>query len=168
MRKLCNGLACLGAAAALLAGGFYLFSGRADLRSALSLDRLLREEQRHQELREELDMLSQVTAAKYALAREVADGRLSLGEAARRFRELDAGLRHFSPEEFRRRFPGRSDDERYRRQVILFAEAELDRQPERAAAVKRRLAAQLDEYLHDDRPAHLQAAVPGSIRPASE
>jgi len=60
---------------------------------------------------------------KQALAREVADGRLTLREVAARYRELDEAAPGFHWEEFRRKYPGASDEERHCREVISFVRA---------------------------------------------
>jgi hypothetical protein len=85
-------------------------------------------------------------AAKEAVAEEAAAGRLTLLEAAARFRDLDADL----PEEQRRALrlalPAGSDEERSCRQVLYYVEASLRGRPDGPAALGR-LKAQLDEAL---------------------
>jgi hypothetical protein len=60
----------------------------------------------------------QRTAAREATAMEAATGRLSLREAADRFRDLDGDLPALTRRMFRMQCPGQSEEERYCRQVI--------------------------------------------------
>jgi hypothetical protein len=82
-------------------------------------------------------------AEKERLAREVAEGRLGLLEAAARFRDLDRQPPEFHWEAFRRTVPGASDEERHCREVIGFVRGLLLDQPGADAAVPYRLEAEL-------------------------
>ncbi|HZT82744.1 MAG TPA: hypothetical protein VFA26_21115 [Gemmataceae bacterium] len=75
-------------------------------------------------------------------------GRLSLLEAAARFRELNETPSELPNHSYRILFEGKSDEERLCRQVIAWAynEAEVS-SPEGARAVRRRLEAELAEHL---------------------
>jgi hypothetical protein len=83
---------------------------------------------------------------KQALAREVADGRLTLRDAAARYRELDEAAPGFHWEEFRRKYPGASDEERHCREVISFVRGLPDRK-DGEEAVAARLESELQGYV---------------------
>jgi hypothetical protein len=170
MRQLRGGFLCLGTALTLVAGMVFLLLAwlKPDPDSPLSPERLLREQRRGQQLRDELAILDAIIAAKQALAHEVADGRLRLEEAARRFRELDAGAPRFNPEVLRRVYPGQSDEERYGWEVIGFATGELTDEPSRAATLRRRLEADLDACLGRPRAAPASTARNGQLKPITE
>jgi hypothetical protein len=77
-------------------------------------------------------------------------GELTLFEAAIRFRDLSERGPPFDWENFRRVYPGRSDEERFCRKVIAEAERSSERDaPTRRAGVLARLEAELREYLGD-------------------
>ena len=84
---------------------------------------------------------------KERLAGEVIEGRLSLAEAAARYRDLDAQPPPPNWEEFRRVYPGASDDERHCRQVIANVRLELPFHPDADPALLGRLEAELDDLL---------------------
>lgn len=84
--------------------------------------------------------------ARKRIARELLAGRLTLLEAAERFRDLAEANPEFSWEGFRSRFPGASDDERHARHVIYAVGMEGD-DPGRARVVVARLEAELSEAL---------------------
>lgn len=84
------------------------------------------------------------------VVRAVIASRITLLEAAARFRELDRQLPEFNWEMFRQAYPGSSDAERHCRHVIASAEAELCRRPQEAAGVVARLEAELQEHLKRD------------------
>jgi hypothetical protein len=83
--------------------------------------------------------------AKVQIADEVVAGRLTLLEAARRYRPLQesapGGLRYLL-----RKYPGATEQEVLCRNVITFARGTPSMQPERATVVAR-LEAELAEYL---------------------
>jgi hypothetical protein len=95
--------------------------------------------------------VSQRGLAKGRLAVDVAAGRLTLLEAAARFRELNSQWPPFDWHLWRGfihvRFPGVSDDEGLCRQVIICAKSALWEKPEEAELVACRLEAELDEHL---------------------
>jgi hypothetical protein len=84
---------------------------------------------------------------KKETAAEVVAGRLTLREAAARLREADERSPEFNREAFRSLVPGRTDEERYGRQVIRHVEGLLNDRPGEAAEVVARLEAELREYL---------------------
>jgi hypothetical protein len=93
----------------------------------------------------------QRAAEKYALAGEVIEGRLSLLRAAARFRDLSARPPAFNWEDFRRTYPGDSDDERHCREVIKFVRQGVQLRPGADPAVADRLEAELRGLLeHGD------------------
>jgi hypothetical protein len=95
--------------------------------------------------------ISQRALAKGRLAVDAAAGRLTLLEAAARFRELNSQWPPFDWHLWREfihfRFPGVSDDEGLCRQVIVCANSALWEQPEEAERVRCRLEAELDQHL---------------------
>jgi hypothetical protein len=77
-------------------------------------------------------------------------GELTLFEAAIRFRDLSERGPPFDWENFRRVYPGRSDEERFCRKVIAEVERSLTPDaPTRRAGVLALLEAELREYLGD-------------------
>src|SRR5262249_26386093 len=109
------------------------------------------EAQQEQRRGEELDARladavrrSEVTMATGA---GVIAGRLTLREAAARYRALARGNPDFPWETFRRTYAGASDEERFCRQVIDAVQMELKDQPDEAAEVVARLEAELQEHL---------------------
>jgi WD40 repeat protein len=96
---------------------------------------------------EQLLALRRRIEAKYRLAREVIEGRLTLLEAAARFRDLDREPPPFAWDAFRATCPGASDDELHCREVICFVCAEQRGRPRTDAGIVARLEAELDERL---------------------
>jgi hypothetical protein len=84
---------------------------------------------------------------KDRLAGEVIEGRLSLAEAAARYRDLDEQSPEFRWREFRESHPGASDDERHCRAVIGFVRAELPGRPGGDPALVGRLETELLDLL---------------------
>jgi hypothetical protein len=78
------------------------------------------------------------------IAQKVMDGRLTLREAARRYRDHNATNPGFDRRSFEVGFPGGNDEERCCRQVITRVECELGHAPERARAVRLQLEAVLE------------------------
>jgi hypothetical protein len=80
----------------------------------------------------------------------LAAGRLTLPEAAARFRAIDEGGPAVNESvwraDVRRRFPDASDDECLYRHVIDWVETVLAEWPEESAAVTRRLGAELEAH----------------------
>ena len=81
--------------------------------------------------------------ARRRIARALIAGRLTLAEAAGRFRDLDEVNPDFREDLFRRAFRGTCDDERRARQVIAEAAREYPG-PRQTCAVAARLEAELD------------------------
>jgi hypothetical protein len=84
--------------------------------------------------------------ARYRIAQDVIDKRLTLLAAAELFRDLNETAIDFNWACFRRGMPGDSDDERTCRQVIAAATSVLRESPAQAAAVKIRLEAELGDH----------------------
>jgi hypothetical protein len=85
--------------------------------------------------------------ARQVVARDLADGWLTLPEAAARMRDLDRHGPPFHWEGFRWTYAGASDDERHCREAIHWVASSQGRDDARAEAVKRRLEAELQELL---------------------
>ena len=83
--------------------------------------------------------------ARRRVALDLEAGRLTLLEAAEHFRDLNGSYPGFNWYQFRRHFPGSSDDERHCRQVIKFVA--LESPPGRAASARQRLEAELEGHL---------------------
>jgi hypothetical protein len=83
--------------------------------------------------------------ARRRVAQDLAAGRLTLLEAAEHFRDLNGSYPGFNWYQFRRHFPGSSDDERHCRQVIQFVALETETGP--AAVARQRLEAELEGHL---------------------
>ncbi len=62
---------------------------------------------------------------KMRLAHQVMDGRLTLTEATAHFRDLDEQPPALDPDTLRLAYPGRSDEERHRLEVVRFVRVEL-------------------------------------------
>lgn len=90
------------------------------------------------------------TAARFAAAHELADGRLDLAGAVVRVRAADGGTQ-LEPA-ILRVYPGRTTGERYARNVIVFTVTTLWNDPRRQA-VSARLAADLAWLIADGGPA---------------
>ena len=93
--------------------------------------------------------------------------RLTLAQAAARFRELSRGGPPFRWGEFRRRYPGRSDEERFYRQVMDAARWGWTWEgPPRRRRALARLEAEFQDYLAGcGRPGDEPG--PGRVRPRS-
>jgi transposase-like protein len=90
---------------------------------------------------------------KLTIARDVADGRVSLMEAASRFRTLAENTPDFRWNQFRQSFPGGSDEERHCQAVIVLLEADLMVvDPARAEKCVAMLQAELRELLKKGTP----------------
>jgi hypothetical protein len=96
---------------------------------------------------EECLALQRRVGAKVRLAREVIDGRLTLLEAAARFRDLNREPPLFAWVAFRAANPGASDDELLCREVISYVHLEQRGQPGTDAGLVARLEAELNERL---------------------
>jgi hypothetical protein len=109
--------------------------------------RLVASRQQSQELRHRMGTILRCQQSKDEVVADVIAQRVSLREAADRFRDLN--LRHKDRrwwEHFRRRYAGQSDTERHCREVINWTEAVLTKH-EGGDAVT--LAAQLEDELQN-------------------
>src|SRR5262245_34878517 len=89
--------------------------GVADLSETMQQERL-----RGERLQERLDSANATLRARQAVLDEVVAGRLTLLEAAARYRDLDEREPGFNWEKFRLYYDCGSDEERFCRQVIDF------------------------------------------------
>jgi hypothetical protein len=88
--------------------------------------------------------------ARDEVVRDLQARRITLLEAAARFRQLDHTKPDFNWEAFRQCHPGRCDDERHCRHVIAWAKSALSTRPSEAAELVARLEAELQEHLRRD------------------
>ena len=148
MRYLASGALCVALAVSLVAGALSLIpGGPGDWRLGLpDLRAALDEAERADRLAEGIEAALRRTAAKHAAAAEVADGRLTLLEAAARFRDTDADVTPEYRKVWRLTMEGGSDEERFCRQVLLFVEQAVWGRAD-GPALLGRLRAELDEAL---------------------
>ncbi len=86
--------------------------------------------------------------ARSRVAQELIAGRLTLFEAAERFRELSVADPHYNWAAFRFAYQCPTDEERFCRHVIVVVKSELvDRDPAAAIAVAKRLERELSTRL---------------------
>ena len=85
--------------------------------------------------------------ARTRIARKLIDGRLSLLEAADRYRDLNETAADFDWYGFRHSYPGQSDDERTCRQVIKTAVCLAEDDARQLVVVTERLERELDRHL---------------------
>jgi hypothetical protein len=102
---------------------------------------------------------------KPALARSLAGGRLTLLEAAARFRDLDRGASDFNVEEFRHTYPGASDDERHCREAIAWVREEVLPDAPQAEAIAQCLEAELQYHIDRGTLCLDRRPTPGHGRP---
>jgi hypothetical protein len=137
--------------ASVLAAPLLIYAGGGaglDPRSWVALPARLADEcERHAALTAQTQALSSHLLAKYNVTTDLANGRLSLAEAAGRFRQLDQECPGFSWERFRTIYPGATDGERHGREVICAVQCGLHLEPSRAATVVARLEAELQDHL---------------------
>jgi hypothetical protein len=106
------------------------------------------EEVRGADLEQEVRDVHRRLTRKERVARAVADGRLTLWEAAACFRTLNHRPPPFAWERFRAAWPGDSDDERHCHEVIHWAYLTVGRaDARRAEALRASLRAELSERL---------------------
>jgi hypothetical protein len=96
---------------------------------------------------EEVAAIRHRLEAKDNLGLEVACGRLTLVEAAARFRDLDEQPPRFSWEDFRRSHPGATEEERYCREVIKFVGRMLEARGVTDSPIVSRLEQELQAHL---------------------
>jgi hypothetical protein len=115
------------------------------------LPQLIWEIEEAKEHRRDLDAVAEDIfagqAAKKRLIGELIAGRLSLLETAAGFKQVYKSRSSFVEEEYRRAWPGDSEEERYCRDVIAWVGV-LANSPEQAREVTGRLEAELKERLH--------------------
>jgi hypothetical protein len=107
-------------------------------------NRLERARQLETELETRLVGLLQRSAGKWQAVEGLVEGRMSLLEAAARFRDLDRQPPDFHWDAFRNSMPGDSDDERHCREVIGFIETRLP--PRERTDLIARLEAELQAH----------------------
>jgi hypothetical protein len=152
MRHITNGLVCLVLALAALAGGLYLFPSWAAAvgldfwNIPATLDAMARTAALDERIEVELESVRRRNAAKEEVTGEAAAGRLTLLEAAARFRDLDAAASDDYRRGWRRSLPAASDEERYCRAVLAHVK-ELVRDRPDGIRVLDRLKAELDRAL---------------------
>jgi hypothetical protein len=148
MRHLTSGILCLGLAGSLAVGVVSLVpGGPGDRRLGLwNLQAVRDETERGERLDEEVGAALRRLTAKERALQDLLAGRRTLLATAARFRDSDAGVTADYRDVWRFTTPGHSDDERYCRQVLLFAAVELRDRPD-GPAVLGRLRAPLDEAL---------------------
>src|SRR5262249_28652477 len=108
---------------------------------------LQRERRRRAEIEGERDAVFQCREAKIAVVFRVAAGRVSLREAAARFRDINASRRNFPWDRFREAHPGATDDERHCREVIRWVRWWVEEEQGSGRSLSRRLEAELKEHL---------------------
>jgi hypothetical protein len=117
--------------------------------------RLVYEDQREESLEKVRETVVGRVARREKIVQELAEGRLTLREAAAGFRRLNELTPDFVPA-YRKGFPGATADESLCRQVIYWVANVLERdEPERVRAVKSRLEAELESHLRRDGTVHL-------------
>lgn len=142
---------------ASLFGGLIAGAGRAcpnltaclglDLREFLDLQRRLEQEVRRGEhLERQSKTVFQRLEARYRVIETLHAGRIDLREAAARFRDLTPLVSEGYREIFRRVHGGRSDEERWCRQVIQYLRDGRPDHPGHAAQAQQ-LEAELQDYL---------------------
>jgi hypothetical protein len=142
MRQCFNLWACLAIGAVIVAGMALDRSGSPeDNRHALTATSC-----QVPELSDELDRRRTASLARIEarrlIVRDLIDGRITLLDAASRFRALSASG-HFLIDEFRRAYAGPTDEVRYCRYVIAYVQNELHKDPERARIIVGRLQKEL-------------------------
>jgi hypothetical protein len=150
-------LSCyFGLVALLIAGA--VSCGSAELLDFSALRSLQEGQRQSAELAAQLDAARRSQEIRRQVVGEVIEQRLSLRAAAARFRDLNAGDAD-ATYRLRYSFPGQSDEERYCRWVIRFADNRLKEQgyPDRATAVTASLEAELEEHLQRDGALRLPA-----------
>ena len=84
---------------------------------------------------------------KQKVVRQLLDGRLTLREAAARFQELNEACSVYDWERFRETFPGRTDEERHCRQVLVAVRPYLDSSVSASRELLARLETELEESI---------------------
>jgi hypothetical protein len=116
------------------------------------LVQLQTESERQQQWLDQDAILVHVIDRKQQVIEDVINHRLTLKEAAERFRDLDERTPNFEMDLFRRAHEGESDEERYYRAVIEGVRIELLNKPEQARAISSSLEAELgSQFKHEQR-----------------
>ena len=112
-----------------------------------SQEKAFRARQRQEWLRRRVEAIVQRNESREAVMRELLAGRLTLLQAARRFKDLNETPILF-PDDYRKKYAGRSDGEKACRQVLQWLEGYLSELPfEQAQALRCRFADELREHL---------------------
>lgn len=145
---------CAGVGAAVMVGLFLLSPGWIADRDPPQRAGAPPDDAPDEELERQRLALLRHIEAKRAVARELVAERLTLREAAARFRDLDRDAPEIYWRGFPYLYPGRSEAERYCRQVIDCVEGELgltveggSRAQPGVAAIAARLRQELDQHL---------------------
>jgi hypothetical protein len=154
MRCVRRGVRCLLTAVALVAGASALLRERDRVPGLGAVDSpplflTPDEEEREERVQAEIERSQQRIRAKRAAAQEFIAGRLTLREAAARFREADAGLPESQLARWREASPGAcaTDDDRYCWTVVRYVECEAWHDPQHGPAALQRLVAELPDHL---------------------
>jgi hypothetical protein len=151
MRYVQRGVVGLLAAVVVVVGAGVLLRGRAGPPDPGGADSspLLVTPAEEERLQAEVGRAHQRIHAKHAVALEWLAGRLTVREAAARFRELDAGTPERQLAHWRDACPAEcaTDEERYDWTLARYVGCEVHRHPGQAPAVRQRLAAELPEHL---------------------
>jgi hypothetical protein len=114
---------------------------------------------RGQQLEVESKAAVATVAAKADVMAQVLDGRLSLTEAAARFRDLDDRNPGFVRDAFEQSWPGRSDAERYARAVLNHLHIYIRDHPDRDPEAILPLETELDRLLRGEESSGAGAAL---------
>jgi hypothetical protein len=109
--------------------------------------RLDREQRLARQLVEEEQRLHEKAACKKSVLNDLLADRISLWEAAERFRALEMASPMRCPLVFASFYPGNSDEERFCRQIIAQVAVELENRPDNDRVLIQTLMAQLEEAL---------------------
>jgi hypothetical protein len=115
--------------------------------SLAELRTILEAQRRSAEVLQKEAVVRRRLLGKFAITRDLLDGRLTLFQAAARFRELEALTSEYIYYP-RTLYPGATDEERLCRQVIVWAHNEaMCITPSQAASLVERLEAELHEHI---------------------
>jgi hypothetical protein len=117
---------------------------------ANSIRRIVDEQRRADKLEVQLANVVRRGARRRETVQELIAGRRTLREAAARSQALAREDPDFPWDMFRREYPGRTDEERHCRQMIVFVQTALQDHPGEAAEVVARLEAELEAYREPD------------------
>jgi hypothetical protein len=87
---------------------------------------------------------------KQRVTQEVLNNRMTLREAAARFQALNAACPEYDWDEFRRIFPGKTDEERHCRQVLVSVRLKVEGDRSRGTILLDRLEAELQQAIQAD------------------